>query len=149
MRHGQRLTGAGSDVGAAMNDAMWQALMAAAKDASAKAYCPYSQFAVGAAVQSVDGRVFAACNVENASYGLSMCAERNAVFQAIAAGARAIVAIAVYTPTPEFTTPCGACRQVLRELAADAEVVCGCDGSTHGRFTVMSLLPHAFSLSAK
>lgn len=130
-----------------MDDAMWQALMAAARNASAHAYCPYSRFAVGAAVQTADGRVFAACNVENASYGLSICAERNAVFQAVAAGASDIVAVAVYTPTAEFTTPCGACRQVLREFAANADVVCGCDGSTHGRFTVASLLPHAFSLS--
>lgn len=130
-----------------MDDAMWQALMAAARNASAHAYCPYSRFAVGAAVQTADGRVFAACNVENASYGLSICAERNAVFQAVAAGARDIVGVAVYTPTAEFTTPCGACRQVLREFAANADVVCGCDGSTHRRFTVASLLPHAFSLS--
>jgi cytidine deaminase len=130
-----------------MDDAMRQALMAAARNASAQAYCPYSHFAVGAAVHTVDGRIFAACNVENASYGLSICAERNAVFQAVAAGAHTIVAIAIYTPTPEFTTPCGACRQVLREFAADADVLCTCEGSTQGRFTVASLLPNAFSLS--
>jgi len=132
-----------------MDDAMWEALMTAARNASTHAYCPYSHFAVGAAVQAVDGRVFSACNVENASYGLSICAERNAVFQAIAAGARDIIAVAVYTPTSEFTTPCGACRQVLWEFAANADVVCGCDGSAHGRFTVASLLPHPFALSGK
>jgi len=129
-----------------MNDTAWHALLAAAKAASARAYCPYSHFAVGAAVQTADGRVFSGCNVENASYGLAICAERNAVFHAIAAGARDIVAVAVYTPTPAFTTPCGACRQVLFELAANAEVLCGCDGSTHGRFKVATLLPNAFAL---
>jgi cytidine deaminase len=131
-----------------MNDAMWQSLLGAAKAASAHAYCPYSHFAVGAAVQTADGRTFAGCNVENASFGLAICAERNAVFHAVAAGARDIVAVAIYTPTTEFTAPCGACRQVLAEFGEKAEVLCGCDGSTHGRFTVASLLPHRFSLRA-
>lgn len=128
-----------------MNEADWQALLAAARDASARAYCPYSRFAVGAAVRSADGRVFSGCNVENASYGLAICAERNAIFHAVAAGAREIVAVAVYTPTPAYTTPCGACRQVMLEFAANAEVLCGSDGSA-GRFTVASLLPHGFAL---
>lgn len=128
-----------------MNEADWQALLAAARDASARAYCPYSRFAVGAAVRSADGRVFSGCNVENASYGLAICGERNAIFHAVAAGAREIVAVAVYTPTPAYTTPCGACRQVMLEFAANAEVLCGSDGSA-GRFTVASLLPHGFAL---
>jgi len=83
-----------------VDDAAWQALLAAAKAASAHAYCPYSHFAVGAAVRAADGRVFSGCNVENASYGLAICAERNAIFHAVAAGARDIVAFAIYTPTP-------------------------------------------------
>jgi cytidine deaminase len=132
-----------------MDDAAWQALFAAAKAASAHAYCPYSHFTVGAAVRAADGRVFSGCNVENASYGLAICAERNAIFHAVAAGARDIVAIAVYTPTPAHTPPCGACRQVLLELAADAEVLCACDGAERRRFTVSSLLPHAFALPAR
>jgi cytidine deaminase len=131
-----------------LDDAAWRGLLNAAKAASANAYCPYSHFIVGAAVQCADGRVFAGCNVENASYGLSICAERNAIFHAVAAGARNIVAIAVYTPTPAHTTPCGACRQVLLEFAANAEVRCGCEGST-GRFTVLELLPHAFALPTR
>jgi cytidine deaminase len=129
-----------------MDDAQWQMLVAAAKAASLHAYCPYSDFAVGAAVQSADGRVFAGCNVENASYGLAVCAERNAVFQAVAAGARAIVAVAIYTPTPAYATPCGACRQVLLEFGPNAEVLCECDGGGRGHFTVSTLLPHAFVL---
>src|SRR5438309_1740865 len=108
--------------------------------------CPYSGFAVGAAVRAADGRVFAGCNVENASYGLAVCAERNAVFHAVAAGVREVVAVAVYTPTPEYATPCGACRQVLLEFAGNAEVLCACDGTEWGRFTVPLLLPHGFVL---
>jgi cytidine deaminase len=133
---------------ARFDDVAWQGLLATAKAASAHAYCPYSGFAVGAAVQSADGRLFSGCNVENASYGLAICAERNAVFHAVAAGAREIVAVALYTPTPAHTTPCGACRQVLLEFAANADVLCGSEGS-EGRFSVRSLLPHGFSLPSR
>ena len=132
-----------------MDDIEWRALVAAAKAASAQAYCPYSGFAVGAAVRAADGRVFAGCNVENASYGLAMCAERNAVFHAVAAGARDIIAVAVYTPTPVYATPCGACRQVLLEFGRNAEVLCACESAERGRFTVASLLPHGFALPAR
>ena len=92
-----------------------QTLVQAARAARAHAYAPYSGYAVGAAVLTDDGRVFAGCNVENASYGLSVCAERVAVFCAIAAGTRRLVAAAVCTP--DGGTPCGACRQVLLEFA--------------------------------
>ena len=124
----------------------WRGLVAAAKKASLSAYCPYSRFAVGAAVLASDGKSFAAPNVENASYGLSMCAERNAIFHAVAAGSHDIVAIAIYTPTPTATTPCGACRQVLVEFGRHAEVLCVCDGAEQKRFTASSLLPSAFEL---
>src|SRR5579864_6622228 len=96
-----------------------QQLLRAARSASRQAYCPYSRFAVGAALLSADGRVFAGCNVENASYGLTICAERNAIFQAVAAGERRIQAIAIYTPTPTPSAPCGACRQVLYEFGPE------------------------------
>jgi cytidine deaminase len=132
-----------------MEEVEWRALVAAAKAASAHAYCPHSGFAVGAAVRCPDGRVFAGCNVENASYGLAVCAERNAVFQAVAAGVREIVAVAVYTPTPAYSTPCGACRQVLLEFGANADVACVCDGPEQGHFTVSSLLPHGFTLETR
>jgi cytidine deaminase len=120
------------------------ALRTAARDASAKAYAPYSRFHVGAAVMADDGRIFAAANVENASYGLSSCAERNAVFAAVFAGARRIVAVAIHTPTPEPVSPCGACRQVISEFGPDVAIVSGCDRAHVRRWTISELLPGAF-----
>ena len=104
------------------------ALSLAARQASAFSYCPYSNFRVGAAVLTADREIFGACNVENASYGLSICAERNAIFQAVATGHREIRALVLYTPTAKPVTPCGACRQVLAEFGGEAAVVCICDG---------------------
>ena len=119
-------------------------LAEAAKSAARQAYCPYSRFPVGAAVLADDGRIFAGCNVENASYGLTICAERNAVFQAVAHGARRIIAAVVYTPTPTPTAPCGACRQVLFEFGEEMIIHCLCDGTGALAMTLRELLPHAF-----
>jgi len=127
-----------------IHEAPLQQLREAAIAASQKAYCPYSRFAVGAALLTDDGRIFAGCNVENASYGLTICAERNAVFHAVAAGVRRIVALVVFTPTSTATAPCGACRQVLNEFGADAEVVTFCNGPDSQHFRVSELLPAAF-----
>ncbi len=121
-------------------------LVAAARDASSRAYCPYSHFPVGAAVRTADGRVFVGCNVENASYGLTVCAERSAIFSAVSAGAREIVSLVIYTPTDRPVTPCGACRQVLHEFGAAANVTCACNGTKQLSFTMTALLPHGFSL---
>ena len=131
-----------------LSDADWQALLAAAREASAHAHCPYSRFAVGAAVRAADGRMFTGCNVDIASFGLTMFAERNAIFQAVAAGAKDIVALAVYTPTSQPVSPCGACRQVMAEFGA-ADVLSSCDGETTKRWTVAELLPDAFGLKAR
>ena len=119
-------------------------LARAAREASRRAYCPYSKFRVGAAVLSGSGEIAAGCNVENASYGLTICAERNAVFQAVARGQTAIRAVAVYTPTATPTAPCGACRQVLNEFGPDAVVLCVCDGPDSIRATLSDLLPRSF-----
>ncbi len=119
-------------------------LMAEAVKARKRAYAPYSHFPVGAALLAKDGRVFHGCNVENASYGLTICAERNAVFQAVAAGQPTIVAVAVYTPTQRPTPPCGACRQVIAEFGPDAEIFSFARSSAVLRFRLGELLPGAF-----
>lgn len=121
-----------------------EVLMDAAREASVRAYAPYSRFHVGAAVLADDGRVFTAANVENASYGLTSCAERNAIFAAVSAGVRCIVAVAVHTPTAQPVSPCGACRQVIHEFGVEAVVVSGCDGEGRGSWSIGELLPGAF-----
>lgn len=121
-------------------------LVAAAKRAAMHAYCPYSGFPVGAAVLTDRGEIFAGCNVENASYGLTICAERNAIFQAVARGEGPLVilVLVVYTPTPHSTAPCGACRQVVNEFGPDAELVSVCDGPEVITCRLGELLPRAF-----
>jgi cytidine deaminase len=119
-------------------------LLAAARDASPRAYAPYSRFRVGAAVLADDGRIFTGSNVENASYGLTSCAERNAIFAAVHAGVTRVVAVAVHTPTAAPVSPCGACRQVIFEFGSDARIVSGCDGDAVHRWTIGELLPGAF-----
>ncbi|MBV9171827.1 MAG: cytidine deaminase [Chloroflexi bacterium] len=120
------------------------ALVQAARAVAARAYAPYSKFRVGAAILDADGRTHVGCNVESASYGLTLCAERNAIFSAIAAGApRPFSAIAL-TCLDGACTPCGACRQIISEhLPADAPVQI--DGGE--QYSVADLLPHAFRLS--
>jgi cytidine deaminase len=129
-----------------MDEADWQRLERAARAVAANAHCPYSSFAVGAAVLTADGTIAAGCNVENASFGLTICAERNAIFRAVADGARAIIAVLIYTPTQAPATPCGACRQVIAEFGRDAIVRSLCDGTARIQYTAAELLPAAFTL---
>ena len=119
-------------------------LIAAARRAAQTAYAPYSKFRVGAAVLTRTGKIFTGANVENASYGLSNCAERTAVFRAVADGERAIVAVAVYTPTRKPTLPCGACRQVIHEFGPKAVILCACRSRERLEITLDQLLPGAF-----
>jgi len=120
-----------------------EALLSAARDARENAYAPYSHFTVGAALDSGEGQVFLGCNVENASYGLTMCAERVAVGTAITAGYRRFTAIAIAGPDGVATAPCGACRQVLAEFNPTMTVVYTTpDGAV--TTTIAELLPHSF-----
>ena len=127
-------------------DAHWALLEEVARKACANAYTPCSSFPVGAAVLSADGTTAGGCNVENASFGLTICAERNAIFRAVADGARSIVALIVYTPTDAPVMPCGACRQVLAEFGRDAFVRCICNEPAFTQHTLAELLPGAFVL---
>ena len=113
-------------------------------EAMKNAYAPYSRYKVGACLLSEDGRAFTGCNVENSSFGGTICAERTAVVKAVSEGARAFTAIAVVGEHND-AWPCGICRQVLNEFSKDMRVVCG--AASTGKFTVMKLselLPHSF-----
>ncbi len=122
-------------------------LVAAARAARRRAYAPYSRFLVGAAVLA-DGRIYRGVNVENASYPLSVCAERNAVAAAVLAGRRRIQAVAVVAGEDEPTPPCGGCRQVLHEFGPDALVVSETLGGRRASWNLAELLPAAFDASS-
>jgi cytidine deaminase len=102
-----------------------QILLDTARRSRDAAHAPYSNFKVGAAVHTTSGHIFAGCNVENASYGLSMCAERVAIFTAVAAGETRLITIAICSDSPQPSTPCGACRQVLFEFGPGAQIIMG------------------------
>lgn len=120
-----------------------------AKQASANAYCCYSQFPVGAALLTTDGQIIPGCNVENISYGLTNCAERTAIYSATAQGIKKqlMKAMLIYMPGEKLYSPCGACRQVIAEfLPANAPIYATCDEANHlQQWTVQSLLPASFS----
>jgi cytidine deaminase len=119
-------------------------LVAAAARARKNASAPYSKFHVGAALLTNRGKIYGGCNVESASYGLTVCAERNAVFSAIADGKRGFRAIAVITDVDPPTPPCGACRQVLWDQCRDIEVILAATSGRFERTTMSALLPRAF-----
>jgi cytidine deaminase len=120
-----------------------ESLLAAAVAARRGAYAPYSNFSVGAALLGRDGRIWTGANVENASYGLGMCAERTAIFTAVSANARSFEAIAVAGPDGMTTMPCGACRQVLFEFAPHLRIIYADQGEVKSQ-TIQQLLPAAF-----
>ncbi len=124
---------------------MGDALVAAARAARDQAYCPYSRFAVGAALEGEDGRIFTGCNVENASHGLGVCAERAAVAAAVAGGTRRFRRLVVVADVEPPVSPCGACRQVLAEFGL-ALVIEGVGPRTSRRWTLAELLPDAFGV---
>ncbi|ASP50088.1 cytidine deaminase [Cognaticolwellia beringensis] len=122
------------------------ALVSAAKAGFEKAYAPYSNFHVGAAALTASGKIVKGCNVENASYGLTVCAERNCLAQGVISGEQVFKALVVYTNQEKLTPPCGACRQVIVEfLAPDALVMAVNHNNNKKQWTVNELLPDAFT----
>ncbi|MFM1848784.1 MAG: hypothetical protein RL417_2258 [Pseudomonadota bacterium] len=121
----------------------WERLESAARGVIKNSYSPYSRFQVGAAILTDRGEVVVGVNVENASYGLTNCAERSAIFAAISAGAKGVRAVVVYTPTQTPTSPCGACRQVLSEFGLDFPVRSVCATEHRLEMTLRELLPEA------
>jgi cytidine deaminase len=119
-------------------------LLDAARSARLHAHAPFSGFLVGAALETADGQIITGCNVENASYGLTLCAERVAVFKAISEGHRHFVRVAVVADTDDPTPPCGACRQILWEFGEDLEVILGNLTAETARHRMKDLLPYPF-----
>jgi cytidine deaminase len=129
-----------------MSPVDWEALFRAATAVRARAHAPYSNFRVGAAVLGEDGQVYSGCNIENASYGLSACAERNAIAQAVGAGNRKVKAVAVVAESKVPTPPCGMCRQVVAEFGApDTPVRMRNLTGQEAAYRLDELLPHAFT----
>ncbi len=119
-------------------------LKKAALAARERAHAPFSHFLVGAAIEDAEGRIYGGCNVENSSYGLTMCAERTAIFRAVAEGSKRFKRIAVVVDTEKLTPPCGACRQVLWDLCGDMEVILFNLKDETETFRLADLLPRAF-----
>ncbi len=119
-------------------------LIRAARDARRRAHAPFSGFKVGAAIEAADGTIVTGCNIENASYGLTMCAERVAIFKALSEGHRRFRRLAVVAGAAVPTPPCGACRQVLWEFGGDLEVILANLRRETGRHRLSELLPRPF-----
>jgi len=122
----------------------YEKLIAAARAAREHAHAPYSNFRVGAAVRARSGKIFTGCNVENATYGLTLCAERVAVFKAISEGERGFDAVAVVADTDALTPPCGSCRQILWEFCGDADVLLANLSGKMERYRMSALFPKPF-----
>lgn len=122
-------------------------LVRRAREVQRQAYCPYSRFRVGAALEAADGRIFVGTNVESASYGLTICAERMAIGAAVAGGARTFQRLVVATDVDPPASPCGACRQLLAEFGLELEVIAA-GPRTERRWILRDLLPDAFAKTA-
>lgn len=121
-----------------------EALIRLAQGVAANAYCPYSGFSVGAAVLWEDGSTTVGCNVENAAFSPSVCAERNAIVHGVSLGLRKVSNVVVYTPTTTPTTPCGVCLQTMSEFGPSAVILCVCNGPQRIRGSLAEFLPHGF-----
>ena len=126
----------------------WESLIAAAQEASKRAHAPYSRFRVGAALEGARGAVYVGCNVENSSLGLTVCAERAALFRAISEGEQEFRRLTIYTPDGGPVSPCGACRQVLAEFSRCLPILSLGIGGERREFNLRELLPEAFGWPA-
>jgi len=125
-------------------------LLKQASEAAQNAYAPYSKFRVGACALFEDGKTYCGCNVENASYGLTLCAERNALSSAVADGQKSkLLAVAIYSLDAKFCTPCGACRQWVTEFSKDALIILENEEENTLIYSMEELLPHSFELKPK
>ena len=131
-----------------MDTATEDRLVQAAAAARENALCRYSGFAVGAAIETEDGRVYGGCNIENGTFGLTVCAERVAIWKALSEGVRGFRAVAVVTGAPTPTPPCGACRQILWEFARDVPIVSATTGGERRRYRLSEIFPEPFDFSA-
>ena len=123
----------------------YERLVRFARKAQKRSLAPFSHFRVGAALLAADGRIFSGCNIENSSYGLTMCAERTALFKAVSEGERKFKAIAIVSDDEGYTSPCGACRQVMLDLAGNIEIVLADKKGNIRVHTMGELLPHPFT----
>lgn len=123
----------------------YKELIEVARNAKNHSYSPYSKFRVGAAVLTKTGKIYSGCNIENSSYSLTICAERIALFKAISVGEREFVAIVISTDEKDFTTPCGACRQVISDLAGNIEIILTNGSGKTKKFRTNDLLPYPFT----
>ena len=119
----------------------YKQLIDAAREARTKAYSPYSRFAVGAALQTTSGEIHTGCNIENLSFGLTLCAERSAIASAVSSGNRDFSAIAIVADSKQPAVPCGACRQVLSEFNPNLKIVCATLGDEVEEFDLATILP--------
>ena len=126
-----------------MND---RELLSLAREAARNAYVPYSQFPVGAAVECADGSVVTGCNVENAAFGSTICAERTAIVKAVSEGHTEFRRIAIYGEGKNYCMPCGACRQVMAEFSPEMEVLCTKAGGSYVSYSLSKLMPYTFKL---
>ena len=125
----------------------FESLITEARKAAQNAYVPYSKFKVGACALFESGKIYTGCNVENSSYGLSLCAERNALSTAVAAGEKSkLIAIAIVSPDMKFCTPCGACRQWITEFSKDTKIILEKENSELQIIEIRELLPYTFTL---
>ena len=127
--------------------AEYDALIDAAKRSRENAHAKFSNFKVGAGLRTTPGKIYGGCNIENATYGLTVCAERVAIFKALSEGERGFDAVAVVTDTEKLTPPCGACRQIIWEFCGDAEVILGNLKGKTEVYRMSALLPHPFDSS--